>query len=644
MQRDNYDNNLEYDYRGKRALVLLRVSTEEQEKKYGFPAQLRSIREKVLEPCGLRIPDEKTHIIRDTYTGMEFRERAELFKILEMARRKEFDVLVMDVLDRLGRVGMPREIYRAELKMLGIHFLTTKEEEHADDDSMLGQMIRLWHGWKSEGERNDIIRRTQNGKRERVLEDHMLLGTHEPKYGWKWADDTHGAYILNDDPIVIRDGTKLLDGDGEPWTAAKVRRYMMRLIDEGRTVRSIAKELTERRIPTSTGAKWDAVRVKNILADREHDPESDKPILAHGYIVVLDEEGNPYTEASVARLIGDMNTQRLNEARIADALTKKGVPTGKESDWHAATIHKMLQDEYMIGQAAVFKHRRVKEPGKKPYNVIRPKDEWIYLPDGVVPPILITADGTPDVAWFERVQKRLAENQQYATRNNQRPENQYGLLRAGHAKCGYCGGNLTTHSAGTYKTRRGYRCTKANNGFNRCVGVTIEMSVLDREAWLLALDIIRNPSEADAKLESWKKEDPNKDRREYITGELTKIKASRARLTKRLEDEDLDDDTYSDIKRRLKEFKDQKDALEKELTVEINVHEEWRKAQEELKRFHRRCAEMREQLDDPEFQPDYKFMRDAIVYFGIVATVWKSGHKPRIDLQSKPPYIVSKST
>src|SRR5690349_9398071 len=102
----NYDEqNQAYDYRGKRALILLRVSTEEQEKKYGFPAQLRSIREKIIERYGLRILDEEKYIKRDTYTGMEFREREILAEILEMAKRREFDVLVMDVLDRLGRVG-----------------------------------------------------------------------------------------------------------------------------------------------------------------------------------------------------------------------------------------------------------------------------------------------------------------------------------------------------------------------------------------------------------------------------------------------------------------------------------------------------------------------------------------------------------
>ncbi len=260
----NYDEQSQvYDYRGKRGLVLLRVSTEEQEKKYGFPSQLRSIREKLIEPRGIRILDEEKYIKRDTYTGMEFREREVLTEILEMAKRREFDVLVMDVLDRLGRVGLPREIYRAELLMHGVRILTTKAEEHADDDSLMGQMIRLLHGFKSEEERNDIIRRTQNGKRERVLKDHKLLGNHPSKYGWKFADEDKGAYILDEDPIKIPlDGTILRKENGEAWTKAEVRRGMFAWIEQGWTIRVIAAYLTSQHIPTHAGDKWDSRLVK----------------------------------------------------------------------------------------------------------------------------------------------------------------------------------------------------------------------------------------------------------------------------------------------------------------------------------------------------------------------------------------------
>src|SRR6266852_5159420 len=101
------------DYTGKRALMLLRVSTPVQEQMYGWPSQERSIRTKLIEPLGLLL-DEERHILRDTYTGLEFKERPALDRILEMAERQEFDVVVMDVLDRLGRRGLLRELYRMQ--------------------------------------------------------------------------------------------------------------------------------------------------------------------------------------------------------------------------------------------------------------------------------------------------------------------------------------------------------------------------------------------------------------------------------------------------------------------------------------------------------------------------------------------------
>jgi hypothetical protein len=72
----NYgEQSQEHDYRGERGLILLRVSTEEQEKHYGFPSQLREVMEKVVKPRGIRISDTNKYIKYDTYTGMEFRER-----------------------------------------------------------------------------------------------------------------------------------------------------------------------------------------------------------------------------------------------------------------------------------------------------------------------------------------------------------------------------------------------------------------------------------------------------------------------------------------------------------------------------------------------------------------------------------------
>jgi DNA invertase Pin-like site-specific DNA recombinase len=640
MQNYNNEQNQEYDYRGKRGLILLRVSTEEQEKKYGLAAQLRSIREKLIEPRGIRIPNEETHIIRDTYTGMEFQDREVLHKIREMAQRGEFDVLVMDVLDRLGRVGMPREIYRAELKMLGIHFLTTKEEEHADDDSMLGQMIRLWHGWKSEGERNDIIRRTQNGKRERVLKDNKLLGTPGPKYGWKFKDGDKGAYILNNDPITIElDNERiLLDEDGEPWTPVKVRQYMFHTIDNGGSIKSIVKYLSSHHIPTSKGGRWEISLVRRILNNRHSFTPRDQPILAYGYLTVLDENGDPWTEASVAQLIYELNDKGMNEKNIVKLLNEKRVPTGRETAWEGSTVSYMLEDEFVIGKAAAYKQQTIKIPGKKKTVKKTPKDQWVYLPEGTVPPILVTEDGKPDIALFERVQSRLAANQKSSLRNNKSPHNY--LLRGGYAKCGYCGGTMQATKITAYTP--GYRCNTTSSVNGKCkMHNAVSASVIDPIAWEEAVKLIRDPSKVDQEVEARRTQDPNAEKRQHLTNELAKVNASRARLTKRLEDEDLDDETYADIKRRLKELAEMKRGYETALNTEIDIHEEWRKTQEKLNHFHQRCQEMREKLDDPEFIADHKFKREAIEFFGIVVWVWKTDHRPRFEIELYTPSLAS---
>jgi hypothetical protein len=54
--------------------------------------------------------------------------------------------LLADSLDRIGRKGLEREIYRAQLREKGMRILTTNPSEHADDDSRTGEIIRTFLG------------------------------------------------------------------------------------------------------------------------------------------------------------------------------------------------------------------------------------------------------------------------------------------------------------------------------------------------------------------------------------------------------------------------------------------------------------------------------------------------------------------
>jgi len=236
--------------------MLLRVSTPEQEKGFGWPSQEKEIRRKLIEPLGLRL-DEERHIIRDTYTGLEFRQRPALEQILEMARRREFDVLAIDVLDRLGRKGLERELYRMQLRELGVRILTTNPDDHADDDSLVGEMIRLSKGHQAEEELNNIRRHTMNGSRAKIEGDKekgrapQILGSGHRYYGYKYVLDERGkriGLILNHDVIRV-------DEDGTDWTEVKVVVFIFELAAEGMPIRQICMRLNEMQIPSPYVAK-----------------------------------------------------------------------------------------------------------------------------------------------------------------------------------------------------------------------------------------------------------------------------------------------------------------------------------------------------------------------------------------------------
>lgn len=237
-------------YRGLRALILTRVSTGVQAKRFGHAAQERGVREDIIEPIMLYVVD----VIRDTYTGLEYQYREALDRILRMAEQGEFDVLCMDVLDRgLGRKAVARELYRMQLRDFGIHILTTEPSDHSDDDSFEGLAARMRKGLKAEEEILDTVRRTTNGRRQKALgnpeEDipPQVVGNGHAHYGYKHARNDKGTiigYELNLDVIYI-------DKDDTEWTEVMVVRFIFESAANGVSLNQIAAILNEKGIPTA---------------------------------------------------------------------------------------------------------------------------------------------------------------------------------------------------------------------------------------------------------------------------------------------------------------------------------------------------------------------------------------------------------
>ena len=561
-------------YRGLRALLLTRVSTGSQ----SHDAQERVIREMLIELLDLQL-DEERCVIHSTYTGLEYRYHEALDEILRMAERREFDVLCLDVLDRgLGRKGVSREIFRGQLRELGIHILTTEPSDHSDDDSLEGQLMRLLKGYKAEEEVNDFVRRSKNAIRHKALGDPeknippKVVGKGIRTYGYTFVCDAKGKReSLEPNYAVV-----WVDSKGVEWTEVRVVVFIFRCATRRIGLRQICKRLNQIGIPAPS-----------ISIGRKY--------------------------------------------------TSRGIQAEKVV-WQIPVVSKMLRNPTYTGKVVVNGHHTSKVPGKKSARRIKnPPEEHIIVP---VPAIV-------SEEMQEEIMRNLQSNRRFSPRNNKQGE--LTLLRAGFAKCGNCGRNVSARRArpGSKYEYIYYRCTAHMNGVSRkCIGCSaMNARTIDDAAWQKAVEIIRDPSIVDAAVAERRSKDPTASRRKQISKEMASLEAERgdlqADLLRLIRERSLDRNTEGVLTNRLKEIEKLANQLRSELLDDEKIHQQWNTAQRKLEKMHQRCAVMREKLDDPAYEPDYKTKRDLLEFFGITATIWETGHKPRFKIQFNPPEIVS---
>jgi hypothetical protein len=181
----------------------------------------------------------------------------------------------------------------------------------------------------------------------------------------------------------------------------------------------------------------------------------------------------------------------------------------------------------------------------------------------------------------EKANRRVAANKQLAARNNQTSKES--LLQDGFARCAYRKCSLRvdriirTHASGEEVAQFHYDCSNTNLKGGKCSGCFISVDLLDRAVAEYIVEFMRDPSVVDKKRQKLLADSP---------------------ISKRQQQENLE--------RRI-------------IT------------------FHEQCAETREPLDDPQFIPSFSFQREALFFFGISVTVWRSGTKPRYEIRTDPP-------
>jgi DNA invertase Pin-like site-specific DNA recombinase len=334
-------------------------------------------------------------------------------------------------------------------------------------------------------------------------------------------------------------------------------------------------------------------------------------------IIYVDRYDRKWSELAVCLYIFDLLKEGVSLRKIAMNLNDLGIPTPQSAQrkgtphWRECTIRFIATNRLYIGEVWANKFKRVGNTMVK-----RPKEEWIRMPDA---PALI------DVETFEEIQEQFTYNKQESIRNNRNPKNQLGLLRAGYCKCGICNGTMqvipTDNRPGTFA----YCCRRKTGGAHGIVKnhrTQIHMTLVDAAAREKIIESVNNPELVRAKVEELRKENkPPPISTEEVTLKLDDI-THRMRNLYNLAENATDDKTMAELTERMRELEQKRRETEGLLYDIADEEEERANIEREIARFEKWAAEVRPNLNNPDYVPSYEELRLAIRILGLTVTVY----------------------
>lgn len=348
-------------------------------------------------------------------------------------------------------------------------------------------------------------------------------------------------------------------------------------------------------------------------------------------VVHTDPTGKKWTEYQVVTYVFALADEGVALRRIATTLTTLGIPTpdGKNSKWSPQTIASILRHRGYTGKHVANKRKFSYEPGEGWRREMRPENEWIPLPEGVIVPLV-------SVDQFERVQKRLDTNKQNAPRNNKHPDDT--LLHSGYVKCGSCGSNLTVHRSLGRKVID-YRCPAHKQGHRVCEeSISISTHLADAYAWKKAVAVIRDPSLVEKELAKRRQPDRLQDEIDNLTRLIDGLVPKTKNIMETIE-ESPQGDGRSLLVTHLGELHSQKTHFEEDKDLLLRRQLNWHEEQKKIEEFKMWCHNIRPTIETAEVS--HKKKRDAIEYLGVCVRVFRHDHTPRMIADVNPPDMVS---
>lgn len=179
----------------KRAIIYVRVSTDEQAKGYSLKTQM--------EGC-LRYAEEMGYAVASTfqedYTGTSL-DRPALNEMRSyLATDPSVSVLIVYDLDRIARKSILQMILEEELHRSGV---TVEYVIGRYEDSDEGRLQKQIRASIAEYEKAKILERSKRGKRGKAQSGFVLVGS-RPPYGYQVNSEPHKAWLeVNDEEARI---------------------------------------------------------------------------------------------------------------------------------------------------------------------------------------------------------------------------------------------------------------------------------------------------------------------------------------------------------------------------------------------------------------------------------------------------------
>jgi len=215
-----------------RVVTYARVSGDDRGKEgRNLAGQLEMCREYALQQ-GWTIITELAEDDRGA-SGAAF-ELPQLNKIREMARNKEFDILVVREIDRLSRKLAKQLVVEEELSRMGVQIVYVLADY---DNSPEGRLSKHIRATIAEYEREKITERMIRGRLLKVRAGHVLVHS-TPPYGYKVAKNQEGKATLVSDEHEAKIVRAIFDWYINGDNGKKI------------TIGGIASKLTEMGVPT----------------------------------------------------------------------------------------------------------------------------------------------------------------------------------------------------------------------------------------------------------------------------------------------------------------------------------------------------------------------------------------------------------